>query len=64
MIYSYFCKSLENNPDAVAMLNQLTPEAGQYLKPALEWAKSFMDEGLIELDQCRTLKNKYNAVIL
>ena len=64
LIYSYFCKSLEDNPDAVAMLNQLTPEAGQYLKPALEWAKNFMEEGLIDLDQCRTLKNKYNEVIM
>ena len=64
LIYSYFCKSLENNPDAVAMLNQLTPEAGQYLKPALEWAQRFMEEELIDLDQCRTIKDKYNEVIM
>ncbi len=38
------------------MLNQLTPEAGQYLKPVLEWTKNFMEEGLIDsaIAQMRT----------
>ena len=64
MIYAYFCKSIQNEDGAVAKLNELKPEAGQYLRPTLEWAKKFSEESLIDYAYCRSLKDKYNAAIM
>ena len=64
LIYSYFCKSIQNSPNAVADLNSLEPAAGQYLKPTLEWLQNFMKTGFIDIEQCKTLKDKYNEVIM
>lgn len=64
MIYSYFCKSLSKVPESIPLLNSLDPSAGEYLKPTLEWIRDFMKLGLIDLEECGTLQNKYNEVIM
>ena len=64
LVYSYFCNSIQNNPEAVGQLNRLDPAAGQYLRPTLEWVQDFMEKELIDIEYCRTIKNKYNAVIM
>jgi multiple sugar transport system substrate-binding protein len=64
MIYSYFCKSIQNNPEAVDLLNRLDKKGGQYLKPTLDWIENFMKEELIDIEECRIIKDKYNAVIM
>lgn len=64
MIYSYFCKSIQNNPQAIEQLNALDKSAGQYLKPTLEWAQSFKEAEIIDYSYCRVLKDKYNSAIL
>jgi multiple sugar transport system substrate-binding protein len=64
LVYAYFCKSIQNSPEAVSALNSLEPSAGIYLRPVLEWINGFMEEGLIDMESCRSLKDKYNAVIM
>ena len=64
LIYSYFCKSIIDIPEAIPQLNELDSSAGKYLRPTLEWVSSFMKEGLIDFDECHSLKDKYNAVIM
>ena len=64
VIYSYFCKSILNKPDAVESLNSLKSDAGKYLRPALERVQNFMEGGFIDLEECRLIKDKYNAVIM
>ena len=64
MVFAYFCKSIQKMPGSVALLNKLDPSAGQYLRPSLEWTQAFMKEGLIDFEECHTLKDKYNDVIL
>ena len=64
MIYSYFCKTIQDNPQAIAQLNALDKAAGQYLKPTLEWAQNFKEEEIIDYSYCRVLKDKYNSAIL
>ena len=64
IVYSYFCKSVQENPEAIKLLNQLNPAAGQYLRPTLEWIDNFTRLKLIDFESCLNLKDKYNAVIM
>ena len=64
LIYAYFSKSIENSPEAVSHLNQFDSQAGQYIKPTLEWVQQFIENDFINLNKCRAIKDKYNAVIM
>ena len=64
LVYSYFCNSIQEIPGSLAQLNKLEAEAGQYLGPTLNWISSFMQEKLIDLEECYTITDKYNAVIM
>lgn len=64
IIYAYFCKSIQKIPGSVAQLNNLEQEAGEYLRPTLEFIDNFMKYGFIDIEECRTIKNNYTDVIL
>ena len=63
-IYPFFCGTVANDEDAVRKLNALDPEAGEYMRPALEKIVQFLNDGCVDLDACAEIENNYEAVIL
>ena len=64
MFYPYFCSQIQGNETAINELNELKPEAGEYMRSALELVDNFMSHGYINLENCNELKDNYDAVIL
>ena len=64
LIYPYFTKEVMGNKEAIKKLNELTPEAGQYMRPVLEWLEEFKSFGFINAEECKKIKNNYADVIL
>ena len=64
LIYTDFSKAVQKNPDAINALNNLEPDAGEYLRPYLEWTKDFRSKNLIDFDACAEIKDNYNASIM
>ena len=64
MFYPYFCAQIKDNADAIKKVNDLSAEGGEYLRSSLTLIKDFMDKGYMNLDECKALKNDYEAVIL
>lgn len=64
LIYPYFTKEVMGNKEAIRKLNELTPEAGQYMRPVLEWLEEFKNFGFINSEECKKIKNNYADVIL
>lgn len=63
-IYPYFCSTVAHDEEAVKKLNALDPSAGEYMRPALEKMKQFIDDGCVDLEACSKIENNYDAVIL
>ena len=63
MYFPHVCYKIKNNAQALAGLNDLKPEAGEYLRDSLTLVSNFMNKGFINLENCSTLKNDYDAVI-
>ena len=64
LFYPYFCGQIQGNAQALADLNAMKPEAGEYMRGALELVADFMSHGYLNLDSCAELKDNYDAVIL
>lgn len=64
LIYPYFTKEVMGNKEAIKKLNELTPEAGEYMRPVLEWLEEFKSFGFINPEECKQIKNNYADVIL
>ena len=64
LMYPYYCSLMENQPDAVAAANGMTPEAGEYMRSPLEYLKKLSESGCFDLEECRKIENYYTAVIL
>ena len=64
LVYANFCNELSKNPKAIAELNELKPEAGEYIRHAVEWTKKFFDYGFMDFDECAKINNNYNGVIM
>ncbi len=64
LIYSLFTKEVMNDKEAIAKLNELKPEAGEYMRPVLEWVEEFKKYGFIDFDECSKIENNYSAVIM
>ncbi|MBR3040998.1 MAG: carbohydrate ABC transporter substrate-binding protein [Lachnospiraceae bacterium] len=62
--YPYFCGTIAYDVDAVNKLNDMDPEAGEYMRPTLERMKQFINDGCVNLDACAEIENNYDAVIL
>lgn len=64
LIYTDFSKAVQKNPAAINALNNLEPEAGEYIRPYLEWTEDFRSKHLIDFDACKEIKDNYNAIIM
>ncbi len=64
LIYPYFTKEVMGNKEVITKLNELTPEAGEYMRSVLEWLEEFKNFGFINAEECKKIKNNYADVIL
>lgn len=64
LYFPYFCSGILGNEEAVRALNELSPSAGEYMRPALELTSDFMSRGFVDLESCNQLENDYDAVIM
>lgn len=62
--YPAFVAALANNPEALAKANNLDPEAGEYMRDALNKVDTLVSGGAIDLDGCDAITDNYNQVIL
>ena len=64
LFFVNFTKEVMKNPDAISKLNKLEPEAGEYMRSTLELVEEFKKSSFMDLDECKKIKNNYDAVIL
>ncbi|WP_028506187.1 ABC transporter substrate-binding protein [Ruminococcus sp. FC2018] len=62
--YPIFAAKLAENPEMVAKANQCDPEAGKYMRPALETLSQLIDKKCIDLKKCAEISDNYGAVIM
>ena len=62
--YPLFVATLSQNPEALALANDLDPAAGEYLRPALEAVENLIQSGCIDLSECDKIEDNYAQVIL
>ena len=62
--YPQFAATLAENPEALALANELDPAAGEYMRPALEAVERLVQNGCIDLDACDAIEDNYSKVIL
>ena len=61
----YFCNSITKKPGAVASLNSLINEAGEYLRPLLDFTEDFLEIGAIDENKClEEITDSYSSIIL
>lgn len=64
LAYPSFVASLANNSEALAKANNLDPSAGEYMRDPLTKIKQLVDSGAINVEECNTIEDNYNKVIL
>lgn len=64
LVYPYYCSMIADDPDAIAAANSLSPGAGEYMRPVLEYMMQLADGGCFDLEECGKLENDYSALIL
>jgi len=62
--YPLFAAALVENPEALALANELDPAAGEYMRPALEAVEQLIQNGCIDMDECDGIEDNYTKVIL
>ena len=62
--YPLFAAALAENPEALALANELDPAAGEYMRPALEAVVQLIQNGCIDLAACDGIEDNYSQVIL
>ncbi len=62
--YPLFAATLAENPDALALANDLDPAAGEYMCPALETVEQLIQNGCVDLGACDLIEDNYTKVIL
>ncbi len=62
--YPLFIATLAENPEALALANDLDPAAGEYMRPALEAVEQLIKNGCVDLDECDKIEDNYTKVIL
>ena len=62
--YPLFAATLAENPEALALANDLDPAAGEYMRPALEAVEQLIQTGCIDLGECDKIEDNYTQVIL
>lgn len=64
LTYTDIVSRLQNQPEALEKLNALAPDAGEALRPTLEFLKDVIDRGMIDLEYCADIENDYQGLIL
>lgn len=64
LAYPLFVATLADDPEALALANDLDPAAGEYMRPALEAVETLIRNGCIDLDECDKIEDNYTQVIL
>ena len=62
--YPLFAATLADNPEALALANDLDPAAGEYMRPALDAVVELIENGCIDLGECDKIEDNYSQVIL
>ena len=62
--YPLFIAALAENPEALALANELDPAAGESMRPALEAVEQLIRSGCIDLTECDKIEDNYTKVIL
>ena len=62
--YPLFVAALSQNPDALAKANNLDPEAGPYMRTALEAVEQLVKNKCVDLSKCDEIADNYTKVIL
>ena len=62
--YPLFAAALAENPQALALANDLDAAAGEYMRPALETVERLIRNGCIDLGECDKIEDNYSKVIL
>ena len=62
--YPVFLAALADNPQALALANDLDPAAGEYMRPALEAVEQLVLGGCVDLSECDKIEDNYSKVIL
>ena len=62
--YPLFVSTLAENPEALALANDLDSDAGEYMRPALEAVEQLIRNGCVDLDECDKITDNYTQVIL
>jgi len=62
--YPLFAATLAENPEALALANELDPAAGEYMRPALEAVEQLIQNDCVDLAECDKIEDNYTQVIL
>lgn len=62
--YPSFVAKLAANPGALEKANALDPEAGEFMREALEKVKALISKGIVDLEECDKISDNYNALIM
>ena len=64
LAYPLFVAALAEDPEALALANDLDPAAGESMRPALEALERLIQSGFIDLAECDKIEDNYTKVIL
>ena len=62
--YPIFVAELAKNSEALAKANNLDPEAGEYMRSALEAVDTLVKNGCVDTKECDGIQDNYDKVIL
>lgn len=62
--YPMFAATLDDNPDALKLANDLDPAAGEYMRPALEAVEKLINNNCVDIEACDLIEDNYTQVIL
>lgn len=63
MTYPDIAYNVSNDPDAIAALNALKPEAGEYLRPSMERLADFFSYDYFDKKTCEEISDDYESLI-
>ena len=62
--YPLFTATLAEDPEALALANELDPAAGEAMRPSLEAVEQLIQQGCVDLAACDKIEDNYTQVIL
>ena len=62
--YPCFTATLASDKEALKLTNDLSPAAGEYMRPALNTVEQLIENGCIDLSACDKIEDNYTQVIL